>query len=119
VPILDAYTFCSLCVLPELIETGVVGLKIVGRCRPVAYQVKATQMYRSLLDMMQRGQRRGFNRMQRKRFFGMVESFQAQPNQPAFRNRDGSFQTLRDMWCSEGRCYYSPFFHAPYKLSNS
>jgi putative protease len=119
VPILDAYTFCSLCALPELIKTGVAGLKIVGRCRPIAYQVKATQMYRNLLDLMARGQRRAFNRVQRKRFFGMVESFQEEPTQPAFRNRDGSFRTLRDMWCSEERCYYSPFFHAPYKASES
>jgi len=117
VPILDAYTFCSLCALPELIETGVAGLKIVGRCRPIAYQVNATQMYRDLLDLIKRGGRRGFNRIQRKRFQAMVESFQEAPAQPAFRSRDGSFRTLRDMWCVAERCYYSPIFHAPYKLS--
>ena len=116
---LDAYTFCSLCALPELIETGVAGLKIVGRCRPLVYQVQATKMYRGLLDLMKRGGRRGFNRVQRKRFYGMVESFQDAPVQPAFRNRDGSHRTLREMWCAEGRCYYSPFFHAAYKVAES
>ena len=117
--ILDAYTFCSLCTLPELIETGVSGVKIVGRCRPLAYQVQATKMYRQLLDLIERGGRKGFNRPQRKRFYAMVESFQDTPVQPAFRNPDGSFRTLREMWCTEGRCYYSPLFHVPYKLSPS
>ena len=117
--ILDAYTFCSLCVLPELIETGVAGLKIVGRCRPVAYQAAATKMYRDLLDLVERGGRRGFNRNLRRRFQGMVESFQDAPAQPTFMNRDGSFKTLREMWCAEGRCYYAPIFHAPYKVSES
>jgi putative protease len=117
--ILDAYTFCSLCDLPELIDTGVSGLKIVGRCRPLLYQVQATRMYRDVLDLMKRGGRRGLNRVQRKRVTEMVECFQDAPVQPAFANRDGSFRTLREMWCTEGRCYYSPLFHAPYKLSES
>jgi putative protease len=119
VPILDAYTFCSLCTLPELLQTGVAGLKIVGRCRPLAYQVQATRMYRELLDLMKRGGRRGFGRSQRKRFHGIVESFQEAPVQPAFLNPDGSFRTLRQMWCEEERCYYSPLFHAPYRASES
>ena len=117
--ILDAYVFCSLCALPELVETGVAGLKIVGRCRPLAYQVQATKMYRDLLDLLARGGRRGFNRAQRRRLHDMVESFQDAPAQPAFTNQDGSFKTLREMWCAEERCYYSPLFHAPYKLSES
>jgi putative protease len=117
--ILDAYTFCSLCALPELIRTGVAGLKIVGRCRPRAYQVEATKMYRDLLDLIERGGRKELNRALRKRFYGMVESLQQAPIQPVFRNRDGSLRTLREMWCAEGRCYYSPLFHAPYKLSDS
>jgi len=117
VRILDAYTFCSLCVLPELVATGVSGLKIVGRCRPLAYQVEATKMYRSLLDLMKRAAGRRLNRAQRKRFHDMVNSFQEAPVQPAFRNPDGSFRTLREMWCAEGRCYYSPLFHAPYRAS--
>jgi len=121
-PILDAFTFCSLCRLPELIETGLTGLKIVGRCLPPTYQVKATKMYRDLVDLIERGQRRGFNRVQRKRFYRMVESFEEQPFQPELQNPDGSWSaagSLRDILCTEGRCYYSPFFRAPYKRSVS
>ncbi len=117
--ILDAYTFCSLCALPDLIRTGVSGLKIVGRCRPRAYQVEATKMYRDLLDLIERGGKKELNRALRRRFHDMVESLQQSPIQPVFRNRDGSLRTLRDMWCAEGRCYYAPLFHAPYKLSDS
>jgi putative protease len=117
--ILDAYTFCSLCALPELIKTGVAGLKIVGRCRSRAYQVEATQMYRDLFDLIERGGRKELSRALKKRFYGMVESLQQAPIQPVFPNRDGSLRTLREMWCAEGRCYYSPFFHGSYKLSDS
>ena len=118
-PILDAYTFCSLCTLPELIGTGVSGLKVVGRCRSLAYQVQATKMYRNLLDLMKRGQRGRFNRAQRKRFYSVVESYQEDVFQPAHRKPDGSWWSLKDMACAAGRCYYSPFFHAPYKISRS
>jgi putative protease len=122
--ILDAFTFCSLCDLPELIETGVSGLKIVGRCWTLAYQVNATKMYRDLIELMRRGGRRGFNRTQRKRFHGMVESFKEDPFLPAalrpgVRNRGRSFWSHSDVLCAEGRCYYSPFFHAAYKESES
>jgi len=121
-PILDAFTFCSLCRLPELIETGVTGLKIVGRCLPLSYQVKATKMYRDLVDLIERGQREGFNQAQRGRFHRMVESFQKEPFQSESPNRDdvrSAPESLRDILCTEGRCYYSPLFHAPYKPSES
>jgi putative protease len=116
VRILDAYTFCSLCTLPELIETGVAGLKIVGRCRPRAYQVEATTMYRELLDLIGRGGRVPLSRGLRKRFYELVGALQRTPVQPVFRNHDGSLRTLWEMWCAEGRCYYAPFFEAPRKL---
>jgi putative protease len=121
-PILDAFTFCSLCRLPELIETGVMGLKIVGRCFPVEYQAKATRMYRELVDLVVRGQRTGFNRSQRRRFHKLVTSFQEEPFQPGSQNSDGSWSALesrRDVLCTQERCYYSPMFHAPYKASGA
>ncbi len=123
-PILDAFTFCSLCDLPELIETGVAGLKIVGRCWTLAYQVKATKMYRDLIELVKRGERRGFSRTQRKRFHGMVESFKHDAFLPASlrptaRRRGRSFWSHSDVLCAEGRCYYSPLFHAAYEESES
>lgn len=120
--ILDAFTFCSLCDLPELIETGVAGLKIVGRCWTLAYQVKATKMYRDLIELVKRGGKRGFNRTQRKRFYEMVESFKDDAFLPASlrpgaRGRGRSFWSHGDVLCSEGRCYYSHFFHTAYEES--
>lgn len=122
IPILDAFTFCSLCRLPELIETGVMGLKIVGRCFPVTYQAQATKMYRGLVDLIGRGRGVGLNRAQRRRFYKLVESFQDEPFQPGSQNADGSWsalETRRDVLCTEQRCYYSPIFHAPYRASES
>jgi len=118
-PILDVFTLCSLCQLPELIETGVSGIKIVGRCMPLPYQVKATKMHRDLFDLMKRGLRDGFNRAQRKRFYRMVESFKEDPFQPGSPNPDGSWPTHREVACARGRCYYSPFFHTPYRPLDS
>jgi putative protease len=114
-PILDAFTFCSLCQLPELIDTGISGIKIVGRCMPLSYQVKATKMYRDLLGLMRRGARRGFNRAGRKRFRGMIATFEEEPFQPGSPNPDGLWPTHRDVVCASGRCYYNPLFHTPYR----
>ena len=55
VPILDAYSQCSLCHLPEFIEAGVVGLKIVGRCLAIPYQERTTKWYRELIDLIEQG----------------------------------------------------------------
>jgi len=120
VPILDAFTFCSLCRLPQLIETGVSGIKIVGRCMPLTYQVEATKMYRGLVNLVEQGQRRGFNRAQRRQLHRMIESLKDDPFQPQLQNPTGSrsaSQPLRDVLCTEKRCYYSPLFHVPYKPS--
>jgi putative protease len=116
-PILDAFSFCSLCRLPELMATGVSGIKIVGRCMPLPYQVKATEMYRELVDLLMRGSRRGFNRAQRRRFYATIEPWKQEPFQPEIQNPDGSWSALgshQDVVCTQGRCYYSPLFHVPY-----
>ena len=121
-PVLDAFSFCSLCRLPELIETGVSGLKIVGRCMPLLYQVKATEMYRTLVNLLKRSSRSGFNRAQWRRYDRIVESIKEAPSQPQIQQPDGSWSSsLRhvDVVCREGRCYYSPFFHVPYGSSDS
>lgn len=121
-PILDAFSFCSLCRLPELIATGVSGLKIVGRCAPVEYQVAVTRMYRGAVDLVKRASRGRLNRTQRRRYEGIVESLKDQPFQPLIQSPDGSWSShgfLRDVVCREGRCYYSPFLHVPYRPSDS
>jgi len=117
-PILDAFTFCSLCRVPELIDTGVTGLKIVGRCYPIAYQARVTEMYRGLLDLIERRKSGEVSQIEREQFDEMLNSFEKGTVQPAFRNRDGSVRLHRDMWCKEGRCYYSPFFQTPRKFSS-
>lgn len=117
-PVLDAFSFCSVCWVPDLIQTGVSGLKIVGRCAPLAYQVAATTMYRDLVDLVSRGARRGFGRAQRRRYERAVEPIKDGPFQPMIQRPDGSWASHglhRDVLCSEGRCYYSPFFHVPYR----
>jgi putative protease len=120
-PVLDAYTFCSLCQLPELIETGVTGIKIVGRCLPVSYQVQATRMYRDLVDAMEEGSGGDSNQAQRGMLHRMIDSFQEGPFHPQSRDRgpDSAPESHRDILCGEGRCYYAPFFHAPYRHSES
>jgi putative protease len=121
VPILDAYTYCSLCRLPELIETGVTGLKIVGRCLPVSYQVQVTRMYRDLVDLVEEGSRAGWTQAQRDRLDRMIDSFKDGPFLPQSRERspDSGLERLRDNLCRERRCYYTSFFHVPYRSSES
>ena len=120
-PVLDAFTFCSLCRVPELIDTGVVGLKIVGRCLPVAFQAQVTRMYRELVDLVQQA-RGGFKRAHRRRFNRLLESLWEEPFRPESQSSDGSSHSpgsLREILCGEERCYYTPFFHAPYRASTS
>jgi putative protease len=100
-PILDAYTFCSLCQLPALIKTGVMGFKIVGRSVHAVYQELTTMLYRELLDLLEQEQ---FDA-----FYTRVEAFKKEfmpiaPNLPS----------LSDACCAEGRCYYGSFYNVPY-----
>jgi len=99
-PILDAYTFCSLCRLPELVRTGVTGLKIVGRCDGIAYQEKTTKIYRELMDLLARDE---------------IESFKEKLDSVRRSNIDPC-PALQELSCEQKRCYYPPLFHAAYKL---
>jgi putative protease len=103
-PILDAYTFCSLCKLPALIQSGVYGLKIEGRGINEEYQASTTRLYREALDLLQRGDDEGFRRMLEK----IKESFVPLPGTLPMNN-------LQELCCEQGRCYYAPMFHAPYR----
>jgi len=107
VPILDAYTFCSLCRLPELVETGIKGLKIVGRESSEEYQERTTRLYREALDLIGQDDLGAFEKMvayQRENFVP------APPNMPS----------LRELCCERKRCFYGlSLFCAPYKLPPS
>ena len=93
-PILDAFTWCSICQLPDLVNTGVSGLKIVGRECDQEYQAEVAKIYRELTDLVERREMEEFKerleRVKSSRYFS-----------------DN---------CRSKRCYYSSFFHAPYKV---
>jgi collagenase-like PrtC family protease len=97
---LDAYTFCSFCVLPALVNTGVTGFKIVGREMSLAYQEAVTRTYRELLDLIEQDQ---------------IEVFQKMVSAQRSEARGVWFEGLPQSPCDQQRCYYSPIFHAPYK----
>lgn len=103
-PILDAYTFCSLCKLPELIQTGVYGLKIEGRGINEEYQASTTRLYRECLDMLQKGGEEQFL----QKIEDLKETFVPLAHSLPLTN-------LQELCCEQERCYYAPTFHAPYK----
>lgn len=95
IPILDACSWCSLCKLPELIDSGVVGLKIVGREFDVEYQADVTKVYHELIETLENNGKNDFdNKLE------------------LFKNKLGLAHI-----CQQKRCYYSNLFHAPYKFS--
>jgi putative protease len=103
-PILDAGRFCSICHLPELINSGVTGFKIVGRCIDEEYQASTVKMYRELMTLINRGEFETFQ----QRIAALKNNFI--PLQ-----RDLPMLNLNELCCEQQRCYYSPLFHAPYK----
>jgi putative protease len=50
-PIMDSFSYCSMCFVEELVHMGVGGLKIVGRCASEDFQERTTSYYRRLVDM--------------------------------------------------------------------
>jgi putative protease len=99
-PILDSYSFCSLCKLPMLVKTGVAGFKIVDRCQSKEYQETCTRVYRELTTILEQGQIELYN----KKMVSIIKDSKALlfPNFPEV--------------CEQKRCYYAPFFHAPYRM---
>ncbi len=94
VPILDAYSWCSLCQLPDLVNTGITGIKIVGREFGPEQQADLAKIFRELIDLLERDQ---------------IEDFLKRAN--SLRN-NRHFASA----CQQKRCYYSHLFHAPYKI---
>lgn len=105
VAVMDAFEYCSICKLPELVATGATGLKIEGRTGSVWYQGAITKVYRELLDMIAAGRMEEYRRRLEELKEG--DSFLPFPK---------NFYKLRELWCRQGRCYYSSFSHAPYKI---
>jgi len=118
-PIMDGYAFCPLCDFPELVQTGVDGLKIVDRCRPLAHQVAGTRMVRELTDLIvDDGQ--PFDEAKRARFNELLEGYKdvvLELTHPAPGSKAAVTPLrLRELACAEKRCYFSPFLHRPYAL---
>lgn len=87
-PIMDSYTFCSMCYVQELVQMKVGGLKIVGRCASVEFQESTTRQYRRLVDLA-----RADNP------FAIEEEIQR------LRARSPELMKL----CINKRCYYAPW----------
>jgi putative protease len=111
VPILDAYSQCSLCRLPELIRAGVTGFKIVGRCLTPSYQERTTRWYRELIDLIEQDSMEAFQER--------LESIKRAPIYHLMlrrqRNNVAIPVTLMKSSCQQKRCFYSPLFFSPYK----
>ena len=104
IPIMDAFEYCSLCNLPELMKIGITGFKIEGRGDTPSYQENATRVYRKLIDLLARGETESYNER--------LESFRS----GKFVSFTSFFPNLEDVICRQKRCYYHPLFHAPYKI---
>jgi putative protease len=107
-PILDAFTFCSMCFLPELIATGISGFKIVGRCLDEQYQENTTKTYRELLNLIELQQMDVFH----EKINNFKKNFLPLPrNYPDI--------TLKELCCDKKRCNYHSLSHTPYKQPTS
>ncbi len=104
VNVMDAFEYCSICHLPELIETGVDGFKIEGRTGSVWYQEATTKIYRELLDLIAE-----------ERIDEYHARLEELMNGVYFLPVPSDFYKIKDIWCYQNRCYYSGLAHAPYK----
>jgi len=93
-PILDALSWCSLCQLPDLVETGVTGLKIVGRECDQKYQEEVVRIYKELVNLLEAGEIEPYHKK--------LESLRSH-EQIVFA-------------CQQRRCYYSNLFNVPYRV---
>lgn len=87
-PIMDSFSFCSMCFVQELVEMKVGGLKIVGRCASEDFQERTTQYYRRLVDFARAGDA-----------VGTEEEIRS------LRLKSPEMMKL----CANKRCYYAPW----------
>ncbi len=105
VTVMDAFEYCSICKLPELVNTGVSCLKIEGRTGSVWYQEATTKVYRELLDYIANGNIEEYTKK--------IEELK---NGVYFLPVPSDIYKLRDIWCLQNRCYNNPLSNAPYKI---
>jgi putative protease len=104
VNVMDAFEYCAICKIPELVATGVDALKIEGRTGSVFYQEATTTVYRELLDLVLAEKMEKYN-----------DRLEELKNGVYFLPVPSDFYKLKDIWCWQNRCYYSPLEQAPYK----
>jgi putative protease len=105
ITVMDAFEYCSICKLPDLISTGVAGFKIEGRTGSVWYQEATTRVYRELLDLIASGRMEEYRRRLEELKNGVY-----------FLPLPTNFYKLKELWCWQKRCYYSPLTHNPYRI---
>lgn len=87
-PIMDSFSFCSMCFVHELVDMNVGGMKIVGRCASEDFQERTTRHYRQLVDLAKA-----------RDLEGTKEEIQA------LRRQSPELMKL----CTNKRCYYAPW----------
>ncbi len=107
-PILDALTICSICHLSALVETGVAGLKLVGRLEDVTTQEASTRVYRKLLDLI------GDSQLRHDKLKKMIKSSR-QEFEEVYSPLMAPL-TFSEACCRPKRCIFSPLLNAPYKV---
>jgi len=139
IPILDAFTFCSLCHLQTLVRIGVAGLKIVGRFKRVQEQEAYTLIYRELLDMIAKGRgnvnrtrvlekikslKRKLDELELGRAIGnleekrskMAKGLREKIKRARYEALRGLIESpFREVYCKQKRCLFSPLFNTPYR----
>ena len=100
IPIMDSFSFCSMCFVQNLIDMKVGGLKIVGRCASEDFQERTTRYYRRLVDLARAKDQEGTKKQ--------IQDWRLQ-----------SPELTR--LCLDKRCYYAPWsgkereaFEVPY-----
>lgn len=88
IPIMDSFSFCSMCFVQDLVDMKVSGLKLVGRCASEDFQERTTRYYRRLVDLAKAGDQEGTKKQIQR-----------------WRLQSPELMKL----CLNKRCYYAPW----------